>query len=102
MALMVTAGLLIPRTQADSQGAGQTRPVNSGKLFVERSERRAAGHRPWYTRSLKSGMTFPRGHPVWQKGTPQFMQRAPWTSTSSWESGITNSRQWRTRLAAGS
>jgi len=34
MFLMVTAGSLIPRTQAPSQGAGQTRPVNSGKLFV--------------------------------------------------------------------
>jgi hypothetical protein len=102
MPLIATAGLLMPRTQADSQGAGQTRPVNSGKLLVESSDCRAAGHRPRYTRSLKSGMTFPRGQPVWQKGTPQFMQRAPWTSTSSWASGITNSRQWRTRLAAPS
>ena len=102
MPLIVTGGLLMPRTHADSQGAGQTRPVNSGKLFVERSDWRAASHRPRYTRSLKSGMTFPRGQPVWQKGTPQFMQRAPWTSTSSWASGITNSCQWRIRLPAGS
>jgi len=35
MFLMVTAGLLIATTQADSQGAGQMRPVNSGKLLVE-------------------------------------------------------------------
>ena len=32
--LMVTAGLLIPSTQEPSQGAGQTLPVNSGKLLV--------------------------------------------------------------------
>ena len=31
---MVTAGSVIPKTQEPSQGAGQTRPVNSGKLFV--------------------------------------------------------------------
>ena len=31
---MATAGLLIPNTQDDSQGAGQILPVNSGKLFV--------------------------------------------------------------------
>ena len=34
MFLMVTGGLVMPKTQAPSQGAGQTRPVNSGKLFV--------------------------------------------------------------------
>ena len=32
--LMVTGGWLIPSTQAASQGAGQMRPVNSGKLLV--------------------------------------------------------------------
>ncbi len=32
--LMVTAGWLMPSTHADSQGAGQRRPVNSGKLLV--------------------------------------------------------------------
>ncbi len=32
--LMVTASWLIPSTHADSQGAGQRRPVNSGKLLV--------------------------------------------------------------------
>jgi len=102
IALIVTGGLLIPSTHADSHGAGQTRPVNSGKLLVDSSERRAAGHRPRYTRSLKSGMMFPSGQPVWQKGTPQFMQRAPWISTSSWERGTTNSFQWRTRSGTGS
>ena len=34
MFLMVTAGWLMPRTQDVSHGAGQMRPVNSGKLFV--------------------------------------------------------------------
>src|SRR5690242_20170358 len=32
--LMVTGGAEMPRTQPASQGAGQTRPVNSGKLLV--------------------------------------------------------------------
>ena len=32
--LIVTASALIPTTHAVSQGAGQRRPVNSGKLFV--------------------------------------------------------------------
>ena len=29
-----TGGFTIPRTHASSQGAGQSLPVNSGKLFV--------------------------------------------------------------------
>ena len=33
-ALMVTGSSLIPSTQEPSQGAGQRRPVNSGKLLV--------------------------------------------------------------------
>jgi hypothetical protein len=32
--LMVTGSSLIESTQAGSQGAGQIRPVNSGKLLV--------------------------------------------------------------------
>ena len=32
--LIATGSSLIPSTQAASHGAGQTRPVNSGKLFV--------------------------------------------------------------------
>jgi len=31
--LIVTGGSITPKTQEPSQGAGQTRPVNSGKLF---------------------------------------------------------------------
>ena len=34
MFLIVTGGLLMPSTQEPSHGAGQTRPVNSGKLLV--------------------------------------------------------------------
>lgn len=34
MLLIVTGESTRPATQAPSQGAGQTRPVNSGKLFV--------------------------------------------------------------------
>src|SRR5438105_1523173 len=75
--LMVTGGSLIPRTHAASQGAGQMRPVNSGKLLVECSTRIAAFHRSRYTRSFQSGMMLFSGQPVWQKGTPQSMQRAP-------------------------
>ena len=32
--LIVTGGFVIPSTHEPSHGAGQTRPVNSGKLFV--------------------------------------------------------------------
>jgi hypothetical protein len=32
--LMETGSEFIPHVQADSQGAGQSLPVNSGKLFV--------------------------------------------------------------------
>ena len=39
--LIVTGGSLIPSTHAASHGAGQMRPVNSGKLLVECSTRTA-------------------------------------------------------------
>ena len=81
--LIATGSSLMPSTQADSHGAGQTRPVNSGKLLVAWSRWLASCHWSRYTRSLKSGMMFPSGQPVWQKGTPQSMQRAPWVFTSS-------------------
>ena len=44
--LIVTGGALIPTTQAPSQGAGQTRPVNSGKLLVLCSLSSASCHNP--------------------------------------------------------
>ena len=64
-------------TQADSQGAGQMRPVNSGKLFVAWSWVSASCQWSRYTRSFQSGMRLPSGQPSWQKGTPQSMQRPP-------------------------
>ena len=98
---MVTGGRLMPSTQADSHGAGQTRPVNSGKSFVEVSDSSAACQRPWYTWSLKSGMMLPSGQPSWQKGTPQSMQRAPWARSSVSAMGSANSRQCRMRSSTG-
>ena len=46
ISLMVTGGWLMPSTQAASQGAGQMRPVNSGKLLVACNWRTASRHRP--------------------------------------------------------
>src|SRR3546814_6467012 len=68
---MSTGGRLMPSTQADSQGAGQIRPVNSGKLLVDVNILYASSHLPSYTASLNSGMTLPRGQPEWQKGMQQ-------------------------------
>ena len=45
--LMVTGGSLMPSTHEASQGAGQMRPVNSGKLLVACSWRTASFQRPW-------------------------------------------------------
>ena len=45
--LIVTGGLVIPSTHAPSHGAGHTRPVNSGKLFVLCSLSIASRHRFW-------------------------------------------------------
>ena len=46
--LIVTASpSRISSTQAASHGAGQSRPVNSGKLFVACSWRIASCQRPW-------------------------------------------------------
>ena len=44
--LMVTGGSLMPSTQDASQGAGQMRPVNSGKLLVACNWRTASRQRP--------------------------------------------------------
>jgi hypothetical protein len=85
--LIVTGGALMPSTHEPSHGAGHTRPVNSGKLFVLCSRSSASRHRPRYTRSFHSGIRLLIGQPeamplmsvpVWQNGTPQSMQRAAW------------------------
>ncbi len=46
MFLIVTGGSLMPSTHEPSHGAGQTRPVNSGKLFVLCRRSSASFHRP--------------------------------------------------------
>ena len=43
---IVTGSSLMASTQADSQGAGQIRPVNSGKLFVRCRRCSASRHFP--------------------------------------------------------
>jgi hypothetical protein len=73
--LMVTGSWLMPSTHAPSHGAGHSRPVNSGKLLVAWSRSMASCQRSRYTRSFQSGMMFPSGHPLLQKGMPQSMQR---------------------------
>ena len=76
--LMVTASELMPSTQAASHGAGQSRPVNSGKLLVACSRSLAARQLSVRTRSFHSGMRFPSGQPLWQNGIPQSIQRLAW------------------------
>ena len=74
--LMPTASLFTLTTQAASHGAGQMRPVNSGKLLVLCSTSIAFFQSPWNTSSLKSGMMLLTGQPLLQNGVPQSMQRA--------------------------
>ena len=92
--LMPTASLLMFSTQAASQGAGQTRPVNSGKLLVECSTSIASFQPPRYTRSFQSGMMLLTGQPLWQNGMPQSMQRAPCCLASASDRWPTNSLKW--------
>ncbi len=83
--LMPTGSSLMRSTQDSSQGAGQMRPVNSGKLFVE-CRVSIAPFQSWrYTRSFQSGMMLFTGQPDMQNGMPQSMQRAPCTAASASE-----------------
>ena len=75
--LIVTGRSFNDKTQDSSHGAGQIRPVNSGKLFVLIRDWYASNHRPRYTRSFQSGIWLPSGQPWLQNGTPQSMHRAP-------------------------
>ena len=75
---MVTGSWLMPRTHEVSHGAGQSRPVNSGKLFVAWRRSIASSQRPFQDRSFHSGMRLPRGQPLWQNGIPQSMHRLAW------------------------
>ena len=85
MFLMVTALSTMPATQAPSQGAGHTRPVNSGKLLVLVRLMYASFHWSSKTRLLNSGMMLLIGQPVcvMQKGVPQSMHRAACRLSSS-------------------
>merc|ERR1711865_1149247 len=78
MFLIVTGSSTSPATQEPSQGAGHTRPVNSGKLLVLSNLSSAAFHWSRKTNSLNSGIKLLIGQPlyVWQNGVPQSMQRA--------------------------
>ena len=91
MLLMPTGSSLTFSVQAASQGAGQMRPVNSGKLLVESSTANAFFQSARYTRSLKSGMMLLTGQPLLQNGVPQSMQRALWIFASPSGRPMTNS-----------
>ena len=73
--LIVTGSWLMPSTHAVSHGAGQSRPVNSGKLLVAWSRSIAPSQSSRWTRSFHSGIRLPSGQPWWQKGMPQSMHR---------------------------
>ena len=60
----VTLSPFIPQVQAASQRAGQTLPVNSGKLLVLSSLVRASCQSPLYIASFHSGIRLCRGHPL--------------------------------------
>lgn len=64
MFFIVTGGSEIPSTHDPSQGAGHTRPVNSGKLFVCISWLSASFHSSWKIKSFHLGIMFPKGQPV--------------------------------------
>ncbi len=64
MVLIVTGLSSMFSVHAASHGAGQMRPVNSGKLFVECRVCSAACHCSRYTRSFQSGIRLFTGQPV--------------------------------------
>src|SRR3954454_19850750 len=99
--LIVTASSLMSSTQAASHGAGQMRPVNSGKLLVASAIVLASRQRPRKTASFQSGIRFPSGQPEWQNGMPQSMQRAPWSFSSGSASGSWYSSKSFTRCGIG-
>src|SRR5438105_1583818 len=99
--LMVTGSSLMPSTHAASHGAGHSRPVNSGKLFVACS--RSMASRQWsrYTRSFQSGMRLPSGQPLLQNGMPQSMQRDACVRNLSSANGSYTSCQSSSRTGMG-
>ena len=68
MVLMATGLSSRLSVHASSQGAGQMRPVNSGKLLVECRLRAASSQSLLNTRSFQSGIWLLTGQPVspWQ------------------------------------
>src|SRR5690606_2997475 len=88
---IATGDLLMPSTHADSHGAGQILPVNSGKLLVLSKMVVASCQSPLYTASLNSGITLPSGQPDWQNGTPQSIHLAACLFICSASNASTNS-----------
>mmetsp|Transcript_12349 Transcript_12349/g.38058 ORF Transcript_12349/g.38058 Transcript_12349/m.38058 type:complete len:225 (-) Transcript_12349:1459-2133(-) len=62
--LMLTGSSMMPSVHAPSHGAGHTRPVNSGKLFVSSRRSSASRQRPWCTSAFHSGILLPSGQPL--------------------------------------
>src|SRR4051794_3840804 len=52
-------------------------------------------------KSFQSGIRLPSGQPEWQNGTPQSMQRAPWSRSPSSASGSWYSAKSCTRSSIG-
>ena len=63
IALIVTGSSFRPSVHDPSHGAGQTRPVNSGKLFVWWRRTAASFQRPRKIRSFQSGIRLWIGQP---------------------------------------
>src|SRR3979490_553369 len=66
MVLIATGLSSMLSVQDASHGAGQTRPVTSGKLLVVWRLRAASCQLPRYTKSFQSGIWLFTGQPVWQ------------------------------------
>ena len=99
--LIETGSWLIPKTHADSHGAGQRRPVNSGKLLVACSRSMASCQCSRYTKSFQSGMRLPSGQPLLQNGMPQSMQRPAWLFKMEPSNGSYTSFQSFNRSSTG-
>ena len=88
--LMVTGvGWLMPSTHAASHGAGQSRPVNSGKLLVACSRSLACGPVAAAHEVVPLGdQVAQRAAAEWQNGMPQSMQRLAWSRSCARLAGL--------------